>query len=65
MKPTVSRRSRAHVENHPPSENICCYIKFSARNKFFDKNSKRKDGPPAFEGRYDHLATFVHSIEQF
>ena len=57
MKPTVSRRSRTHVENSPPSDNLCCYINFLARNILFSSNCKTKDGPPLFEERYHQTAT--------
>ena len=45
MKPTVSRRSRAHVENSPPPEKLNSNKKSLARNIFILKTTKRKAVP--------------------
>ena len=45
MKPTVSRRSRAHVENSPPPEKLYFNKKSLARNIFILKTTKRKAVP--------------------
>ena len=45
MKPTVSRRSRTHVENSPPPEKLNSNKKSLARNIFILKTTKRKAVP--------------------
>ena len=45
MKPSASRRSRAHVENSPPPEKLNFNKKSLARNIFILKTTKRKAVP--------------------
>ena len=45
MKPAVSRRSRAHVENSPPPEKLNSNKNSLARNIFILKTTKRKAVP--------------------
>ena len=60
MKPTVSRRSGAHVENSPPPEKLNFNPQLLARILLFLKNNKTKGGPPLFEERYTAFVNLLY-----